>query len=530
MLALLLSLFVAAAPAEGVDTVVVCPAEFRAALAPWVEHRQAQGHRLAFVDNRGGADEIRAAIRRLAAGGALRFVVLVGDADPAAATDARVAARSVPTHLAKARVNVHFGSDAQIATDNWYADLDDDALPDVAIGRLSADSPEELSRMVTKILRYEQAALPGRWRRQINLVAGVGGFGGMIDSVIEMSTKKFLTEGIPAAYRTSMTYGSWQSSYCPDPRRFHDVTVRRLNEGCLFWVYIGHGHPEQLDRVRTPAGGFHILDVGDAGKLRCESGSPIAIMLACYTGAFDRERDCLSEEMLRAESGPVAVLSGSRVTMPYAMSVMGSEMLRQYFQERRPTIGEVLLHAKREMVKPLGTKEAGGPRQWLDLLAATFSPRADLLDEERAEHVLLFNLLGDPLLRVAYPETVELATKSAARAGERIEISGECPIGGRLLVELVCRRDCTRQPAVQRTAFARTGEELSAFDRFYDEANNPQWTKREFRFEGGKFRVELDVPDDAYGPCHVCAEVVSDKRYALGAADVFIRRAATAAE
>jgi hypothetical protein len=529
MVALLLSLVLTGAPpAEGVDTVVVCPAEFRTALQPWVEYRQDQGRRLAFVGS-GSAETIRAAIRRLAAGGRLRFIVLVGDADPAARTDARVASRSVPTHLADAKVNVHFGSDPQIATDNWYADLNDDALPDVAIGRLTADSPQELSRMVAKILRYEQAARPGRWRRQINLVAGVGGFGGMIDSVIEMSTKKFLTDGIPAAYRTSMTYGSWHSCYCPDPRRFHDVALRRLNEGCLFWVYIGHGQAEKLDRVRTPVGGFHILDVDDADKLRCEAGSPIAIMLACYTGAFDRERDCLAEEMLRAESGPVAVLSGSRVTMPYAMSVMGSEMLRQYFHQRRPTIGEVMLHAKREMVKPLDAKQ-GGPRQWLDLLAATFSPRAELIDEERAEHVLLFNLLGDPLLRLDHPETVELTTGRSARAGERIEITGDCPVGGHLTVELVCRRDCTRKPAVARAAFARSGAELAAFDRSYDEANNPQWTKREYRYEGGKFRVALEVPEDAYGPCHVCAEVVGGKRYALGAADVFIRRAETAAE
>ncbi len=66
------------------------------------------------------------------------------------------------------------------------------------------------------------------------------------------------------------------------------------------------------------------LNVNDCGKLRVSSGAaPIAIMLACYTAAFDQPQDCLAEQMLKAEGGPVAVYGGSRVTMPYAMSVMG---------------------------------------------------------------------------------------------------------------------------------------------------------------------------------------------------------------
>ena len=54
---------------------------------------------------------------------------------------------------------------------------------------------------------------------------------------------------LPADYRLSMTYGSWRSPYCPDPRRFHATTLERLNEGAWFWVYIGHGYPLGADRV-----------------------------------------------------------------------------------------------------------------------------------------------------------------------------------------------------------------------------------------------------------------------------------------
>ncbi len=178
-------------------------------------------------------------------------------------------------------------------------------------------------------MRYETENLNGSWRQRVNFVAGIGGFGRLLDPIVEMATKKFLTDGIPPEYHTSMTYGNWRSPFCPNPYQFHQEAVNRFNEGCLFWVYIGHGYPYQLDRVRVPGQTHHIFNVTDTPKLENQNGLPIAIFLACYTGAYDQPYDCLAEEMLRAPGGPVAVLAGSRVTMPYAMAVMGSELMER---------------------------------------------------------------------------------------------------------------------------------------------------------------------------------------------------------
>ena len=216
----------------------------------------------------GRRSRIRVAIRNVAASGKLKYLLLVGDAEPAARVNAAVAARCVPTHLHPAVVNVKWGSEPQIASDNWYADLDDDQLPDLAIGRIPADSPAELSRIVAKILAYEQNTDFGPWRQRVNFIAGVGGFSPLIDTVIETATSKLLTSGIPAAYETRMTYGSWRSPYCPDPRLFHAMTVERHNEGCLFWVYIGHGQATELDQVSIPGERFHILNCNDCRELQ----------------------------------------------------------------------------------------------------------------------------------------------------------------------------------------------------------------------------------------------------------------------
>lgn len=508
------------------NVVAVCPPGFQSALRPWVEHRATQGYRIAFVSNQQSPDKIRDDIKAAASRTALRGVVLVGDWEPRANIDRRLRAVSTPAPTVDAKVNVLWGSEPKIATDNWYVDLDGDRLPDIPVGRLSADTPQQLVTIVGKIIEYERAKKPGPWRRRLNFVAGVGGFGALADSVLETATKKFLTEQIPPAYEISMTYGSWRSPYCPDPRRFHDATLDRLNEGSLFWVYIGHGQRRYLDRVRTPSGFHHIFDTDDVHKLHRQSGAPIAVFLACYTGSFDEVRDCLGEEFLRAEQGPVAAFCGSRITMPYAMAVMGNELMDQYFVERRETLGDAVLHAKREMARTLTPEEqAANPnRHLLDALAAAISPAKDLLAEERLEHVQLFNLLGDPLLKLHHPREITVSLDKDATAGDEVEIRCSSPIAGRCTIELVCRRDRTKTLMPQRQQYDRRDEALVEYDRAYARANDRVWARETLMIEAGDFVTAVQTPPEARGVCFVRVLTESDNDYALGAAKVFVRK------
>ena len=525
MSALLLSAFFAVWAPQEFDVLVVCPPKFVKALEPWLEHRARQGYHCQLVSPADTPEEIRAVIRRVARDGTLKHLVLVGDADPRSAFDEQVRGRSTPTHQAVAQVNVHWGSEPEIATDNWYADLDDDQVPDLTVGRLPADSPSQLRVMVDKILRYEQTADMGPWRRRINFVAGVGGFGALADSVLEATTKKFLKDEIPAAYSVSMTYGSWRSAFCPDPRHFHQAAIDRFNEGCLFWVYIGHGQRTFLDRLRVPGGVYHIFDTDDVPKLSRNGPAPIAVFLSCYTGAFDAPRDCLAEQMLKSRRGPVAVLCGSRVTMPYAMAVMGNELMGACFKQRSATLGEAILLAKQQMVASPDKERFGDSnRALLDAIAQAISPAPELLDQERREHLLLFNLLGDPLLRLEYPRTIEIAAAEIVRAGERLAVTVESDISGKGTIELVCRRDRTRRPPPWRTNFVATHEALSEYSQVYAEANDRCWAEQSFACQSGKTQVELSVPLAARGQCYARVFVEGREQFGLGATKVHVRR------
>ncbi|MCH2125029.1 MAG: C25 family cysteine peptidase [Pirellulaceae bacterium] len=537
MWSLLLSLACATAPVDNADTVLICAEQYIATLQPWLQHRRAQGHEFAWIPNTGTRMEIRAAIRGTAVSGKLRNIVIVGDAFSPDGQGDVSRELAVPTHFGKANVNVQWGSEPEIASDNWYADLDDDQLPDLTVGRITADGNEDLATIVRKIIHYENAVPDGSWQRRINFVAGVGGFGVIADSVLEMATKKFLTEGVPPSYLTSMTYGSWRSPYCPDPRRVHRATLERLNEGSLFWVYIGHGHRNTLDRVRIPGGGFHLFDKHDADKLVCSVGHPIAVLLACYTGAYDAPEDCLAEEMLRAKGGPIAILAGSRVTMPYAMAVLGTEMMNEYFVQRRATLGEILLHAKRRLARQEdveqfdstgenadATRQRRSNRQMLDQLATVLSPSKKMLEEERREHLLLFNLIGDPLLRLPQAVDCEVFAEKEASSGENIRVKLKCPLVGNCRIEVACRRDTTRAPIPPRREFQFDADSLLAYDEVYAFANDSVWSLYELDFPGGVLEVDVPIPPEATGPGVIRMCVMGPDQFALGATEVFFRR------
>ncbi len=501
------------------DTIVVCPAAFREAIGPWVKYRTAQGHEILVLPATNSPTQISHSIREVAASHNIKAILLVGDARFGNRVDA-TSVTAVPVHYVRSRVIPDYGGEDYIATDNPYGDLDGDGLPDVAVGRLPADSPEDLAAMIRKIVTYESNPDFGTWRRQVNLVAGVGGFGPLLDGVIETTTKMFLTSGVSASFQTTMTQASWTSPYCPDPRRFCATTIGRLNEGCLFWVYMGHGEPQSLDHLNVPGHRFPIMTSADVPGVRCQPQSPIALFFCCYAGAFDAGEDCLAEELVRSPQGPVAAVAGSRVTMPYAMAILGSGMLTEFFQNHRPTLGEVFLHAKRRLAGDGGRDTR---RVMLDSLAGLMNGGQHDLADERAEHLHLFNLLGDPLLRFRYPQAIEITSPKEAEAGSEIVVSATAPIDGRATVELIVRRDRLTFTPPPRLKYDESEEGRAAFNDVYSRANDLRLASVELQTTDRQFNAVLQVPKNASGPCHVRVFVQGATNFAAGARDILIR-------
>jgi hypothetical protein len=478
-----------AAPVEAADVLVVCPAAFRAALAPWESYRQQQGHQLQVIEPPATAAELRTAIRHVASENQLRFVVLVGDVRHAASDTA-----VVPTGYTKAQVNVRWGSEPTIATDGLYADLDDDRIPDVAVGRIPAHTPGELSAVVQKILGYERQADEGMWRRRVNLVAGVGGFGAMTDALVEAVGRSVIGQTIPASYEVTPTFASPTNPASPPPDQFTSHVCEQLSAGSLAWVYLGHGLPTELDSIHTSAGDRPILSTGDVPQLHCGANAPLAVLIACYTGALDARQQCLAERLALHRQGPVAVIAATRVTMPYGNAVFGCELLRACFNDHPATLGELWKSAQ---VRTLAGAPDDSLRKSLDALAAGLSPTPVDLAAERREHVLMYQLFGDPLLRLQYPHELILAAPSEGESGRPLTVSGKSELAGECTVELLS------DPGSAGNSIASTVATTLV--------------------ESGPFQVTLQLPPDAAGQYAVRGFVSGKAAFAIGAARINIR-------
>jgi hypothetical protein len=388
-------LLAAATPAP--DTLVVCPDEFRGSLQEWVDYRQSQGHRIAILQAPGTAGELQAAVRRTAKSGRLKCLVLIGDV--AGAGELKLAGNlsPIPTNYLPANVNLRWGSTPTIATDIPFADLDGNGSPDLAVGRIPADTPDELRRALRKAIDYERNSEAGQWQRRLDIVSGVGGFGAVADTLIEAAGRQVFQQAVPPDYEMRHTSAKTANV---KTNSFRETACNHLNEGSLAWIYLGHGLPTELDRVPTSSGHLPIMSIDDVHKLRCHQCRPLAVLVACYTGAFDARQECLAEELALADEGPVAVIAATRVTMPYGNSVLGYELLRACFHDRPTSLGEALRLAQ---CRTLTAKDGDKFRPSLDSLAQGLSPPPADLVGERREHVLMYHLFGDPLLQLRIP-------------------------------------------------------------------------------------------------------------------------------
>ncbi len=501
--------------ADSIDTVVICPKAWHSTLSRWVDYRKTQGHRILVLEPSVDAASTQTKLHQITRTRPVKFVWLIGNTQ---------SPLGVATHLRPAKVNVLFGSTPEIATDLPYADLDGDDLPDLAIGRLPIDSEPQLDEYINRVMAYENTFDRGLWRRRINFIAGVGGFDPLIDKSIEQLSRRLISQMIPNGYETSMTFGSWSSPYCPAPHRFQEVTLDRFNEGCLFWVYIGHGNEESLDHIYTPTNRHLVMDTNSLKQLKAQGKNPIAIFLACNTGAFDRQAGCLAGGMVSEPGGAIAAIASTRVTMPYAMSLMSMEMMQEQFYGKTKTLGELVQLAKRQMADPTSDRPTANFRKLIDESAQILSPRPDLLADEIREHLLLFHLLGDPLLRLQHPATIPMETVADAQAGQPLTIRGEVPHSGRLVVEVCYERSRFRIRPLTRLNYNEQPDLMQRFQDDYEQSRQLTCTQKQMDVPAGPFELSVEIPGNANGVAHVRAYWENAQVHALGALDLEIQK------
>jgi Peptidase family C25 len=545
-LSLFFSLFAAANPMG--DVIVVRPSAWSAAIQSWKLYREQEGYRVIEIEPAATAIEMRAKVSgtlrtlpsRTGSDGLreLPFVALMSDCPSYQDRNSQAAENRIPVFYVDSKVGKNFGSEPIVASDQPYADFDQDGHLDAIVGRVPASSPAELQRYLDRVLRFERDTVRKDWSREIDVVAGVGDFGVVADTLIEGVTRQLLVDDLPEIYRLSMTQASPKSNYCPAPSSFCKTVVQRLNDGGVFWVYLGHGFVDTLDYLQFVEPPMPILSNSSVSSISIPNGPPIAIFLACYIAAFDAKEPCIAERMLLHTDGPIAIIGGSRVTMPYAMGLLGSELIRQSFVERKDRVGTLLSEAKRSALvdevdqkseEPagltgLGESKHATRRRMMDTMAMALSPAGHSLNDERIEHNYLFNLLGDPLIRIHHPKPLEIEVPISVTAGDRLLVRGTSPSPGRLSCEIAYRRSRIpdRLKELKTSLTAKTSETLQ--QQIYDAANNLTISTVEQSTDVGSFQFVLPIDAQCHGSYQVHVILDGEKTWWAGTKEFQVTR------
>ncbi|NOZ02803.1 MAG: hypothetical protein GXP54_13080, partial [Deltaproteobacteria bacterium] len=90
-------------------------------------------------------------------------------------------------------------------SDNGYADMDGDLVPDLAVGRIPVRTNKDALLVLDKVKNGEESYEVGPWNRRLSAYAGEGGFGEDIDAAIELVAQKAF-EAVPYDFDVRFAY------------------------------------------------------------------------------------------------------------------------------------------------------------------------------------------------------------------------------------------------------------------------------------------------------------------------------------
>ena len=292
--------------------------------------------------------------------------------------------------------------------DDYFGYLDENegnnavGVLDIGIGRLPVKTVEEAQITINKIRRYLTRSEPhfGTWRTKICMIADDE------DGNLHMEQADSLANGagfIPKAYNQHKIYlDAYPQISTPMGDRYPDVTKAindQIDEGALIINYVGHGGKSGWAHER-------ILQTSDILKWENKVKLPVFITATCEFSRFDEPELLTGGEMvlLNPNGGGIALFTTTRLAYSQSNFTLNQRLYSSAFvriNDEMPYLGDLI-----RLSKPPGQLTTRN-----------------------------FVLLGDPALKMAYPELEVNTTKvlindqqvstDTIRALDKISVSGE---------------------------------------------------------------------------------------------------------
>jgi hypothetical protein len=320
------------------DYILIAPEAFLEAAEPLLERRRSQGlvtkavslEEIASVFGYGEAsgEAIRAFLTYAYqhwSRPSVRYVLLLGDAsqDPRNFTGTAAPA-PLPALFVKTSYLVTASDPALVAVNG------DDLLPDLAIGRLPAQTVEEAGALVQKVLSWEDTGqgLGG----EAVLVADNPDAGGNFEWDVADIEANVLggrsTRTILLSREGAQTRGK---------------ILEAFDTGASLMSYVGHGGAAVWASE-------NVLNTWDAESLLAQSNQPVMVTLDCLNGYFVAPNfDSLAEGFLKAEGrGTIAAFAPSGLSLDEPAHVFHKALVGELVSGANERLGDAVLAAQQD--------------------------------------------------------------------------------------------------------------------------------------------------------------------------------------
>ena len=372
-------------------------------------------------------------------------------------------------------------------TDDYFGLLDDDEglfindLVDIGIGRFPVATLKEANVLVDKVERYYEKSSFGSWRNDVAFIADDGDANDgnthmwqadslanhLADNYDEINIQKiyldnYYQESTPGGPRSSATQSAINN---------------KVDKGALLINYTGHGGPLGLTQER-------ILEVDQINKWSNIDNLPLFMTATCKFSYFDNPEEKSAGEyvLLNENGGAIALLSTTRLVFVGPNYNLNTKFIQNIFKKQDgefPRLGDLFKTTK--------------------VLSGTSVNNRN------------FTLLGDPALRLAYPQYDVRTTivSDTLKALSEVTIEGEIEEGGFFISDF----NGTIYPTVYDKELIKTtlGQE-SCTPMPYRDQNNILY-KGAATVKDGKFSFSFIVPKDIaynYGAGKISYYAVSD--------------------
>ncbi len=205
-----------------------------------------------------------------------------------------------------------FGSSETVCADDYYAMTSSDAfLPEIAVSRVPADTPQELSQFTAKLLAYSTGEADGEWANRLLLIADDewGEY-----SMNEDDHTMYCEALADTIVRRSLDRDKFYLIEYPwtggreKPEAREDLVVS-LSQGCAAAAFFGHGSYGQIAHEK-------LLVTSDVARLTNGMRLPVISFASCDVGRFDMiSTDCMGEAfVLQPGGGAIGAIGGTRGT------------------------------------------------------------------------------------------------------------------------------------------------------------------------------------------------------------------------